>query len=324
MSSHVDKTVNDEFYRWAEKMYGTKGKVKCTRGSDHDYLGMLFKFKKNGEVDVDMTAYMKRMYEDFEKKYVLKKTAATPASLDLFGRNEDSPKLDAEMSEDFHTYTAKGLFASKRARPDTATAIAVLTTRVRRPTVEDWDKLVRYMQYVKRTWNRVLTLRADDLHILRWYVDASFGVHPDFKSHTGAVLTLGKSAQQTLSAKQKLNVKSSTVAELVACDDASTKILWTPLFMEAQGYKTRKNVLYQDNKQTILYLENGRKSTSKRTRAINIRYFHLTDQCEKGNINVQWCPTKEMLGDPMTKPLQGKEFHNMADYLLGQKGIQTP
>ena len=54
--------------------------------------------------------------------------ATTPASIDLFSKDDDSPKLDKEMAEDFHTFTAKGLFACKRARPDTATAISVLTT----------------------------------------------------------------------------------------------------------------------------------------------------------------------------------------------------
>jgi hypothetical protein len=77
------------------------------------------------------------MYEDFEAKYVLSRKAATPASLDLFNKDESSPKLDEVMSEDFHSFTARGLFAAKRGRPDTGTAIAVLTTCVRRPTVDD-------------------------------------------------------------------------------------------------------------------------------------------------------------------------------------------
>jgi len=34
---------------------------------------------------------------------------------------------------------------------------------------------------------------------------------------------------------------------------------------------------------TILLLENGKSSSTKRTRALNIRYFYLTDQIEKGN-----------------------------------------
>ena len=65
---------------------------------------------KNGKVTVDMTKYMKKMIDEFEKKYVLSKMATTPASIDLFGRDDDSPKLDKEMAEDFHTFTAKGLF----------------------------------------------------------------------------------------------------------------------------------------------------------------------------------------------------------------------
>jgi hypothetical protein len=61
------------------------------------------------------------------------------------------------------------------------------------------------------------------------------GVHPDFKSHTGAVMTLGKGAMQSITRKQKMNLQSSTEGELVAVDDAATMILWTKLFLEAQG-----------------------------------------------------------------------------------------
>ena len=163
------------------------------------------------------------------------------------------------MREDFHTFVAKGLFACKRARPDTGTAIAVLLTQVRSPSMDDWQKLIRYMKYVKRTANDVLTLSADNLHILKWYVDASFGVHPDFKSHTGGVMTMGEGTIQSISSKQKLNTRSSCEAELVGCDDVATKILWTRLFMEEQGYKVQRNILYQDNKSTILLLENGKR-----------------------------------------------------------------
>ena len=87
-----------------------------------------------------------------------------------------------------------------------------------------------------------------------------------------------------------------------------TMILWTKLFLEAQGIAVERNVLYQDNKSTILLQENGKKSSSKRTRALNIRYFFLTDQVQKGNIAIEYCPTLDMIGDFMTKPLQGQLF----------------
>ena len=135
-------------------------------------------------------------------------------------------------------------------------------------------------------------------------------------------MTLGRGAIQSLSRKQKLNTRSSTEGELVGADDASTLILWTKLFMEAQGYTIDKNILYQDNKSTILLEENGKRSSSKRTRALNIRYFFLTDQIEKGNLNIVYCPTGEMIADFMSKPLQGKLFEKFRDEILGIKPIE--
>ena len=55
--------------------------------------------------------------------------------------------------------------------------------------------------------------------------------------------------------KQKLNTKSSTEAELLVVDDVSGPILWTNIFVEAQGYKVKQDILYQDNKSTILIQE---------------------------------------------------------------------
>jgi hypothetical protein len=103
----------------------------------------------------------------------------------------------------------------------------------------------------------VLTISVDDLQVIKWHVDASFAVHPDFRSHTGGVMTYGCGAIQTISRKQQLNTRSSTEAELVGADDAATKILWTKLFLERQGYGITSNILFQDNQSAILLETNG-------------------------------------------------------------------
>jgi len=79
--------------------------------------------------------------------------------------------------------------------------------------------------------------------------------------------------------------------------------------MEAQGYEITLSFLFQDNKSTILLLENGKNSSTKRTRALNIHYFYLSDQIEKGNIKVHYCPTNKMVANNHSKPLQGKPFN---------------
>jgi hypothetical protein len=192
---------------------------------------------------------------------------------------------------------AKGLFLCKRARPDVQQTISVLCTRVRDPNQADWEKLMRVMKYLNGTKGENLTLSADNLRVVKWYIDASFVVHPDFKSHTGAILTLGKGAMQSITRKQKMNVQSSTEGELVAVDDAATMILWTKLFLEAQGYDVDKNIVYQDNKSAILLEINGKKSSGKQTRALNICYFFITDQVEKGNAQIEHCGTNNVVGE---------------------------
>jgi hypothetical protein len=256
------------------------------------------------------------MVDDFPVK--IEGTAPTPAAEDLFAEGS-SEKLIKHDAENFHTFVAKGLFACKRARPDIHTTIAALCTRVKSPNQDDWKKLNRLLKYLNGTREDKLILSADDPHVIKWFVDSAFAVHPDFKSHTGATMSYGGGAPQSISRKQKLNTRSSTEAELVGVDDASVMILWTKLFMEAQGYEIKKNVLYQDNKSTILLETNGKRSSGKRTRAFNIRYFFITDQIEKGNVSVEYCPTLDMIADFMSKPLQGQLFVKFKKMIMGHK-----
>ena len=77
--------------------------------------------------------------------------------------------------------------------------------------------------------------------------------------------------------------------------------------------------MFQDNKSSILLKTNGRSSAGKRSRAINIRYFFVTDQVELGNIQIEHMPTDEMWADYMTKPLQGEKFRKFRALILGEE-----
>ena len=267
---------------------------------------------------------MSNMVDNFSETINRNSVVPTPATDKLFSVDDTVTLLDKKRAEEFHTIVAKGLFACKRTRPDILPTIAFLCSRVKAPTEEDWEKLKRLLKYINCTRNEVLILQADDLNILRWYVDAAYGVHPDFKSHTGGMMTMGGGAVQSISRKQKLNTRSSTEAELVGADDAATMILWTRLFLEAQGYDVKENILYQDNKSAILLEKNGKRSSGKRTRALNIRYFFLSDQIEKGNVTVEHCPAKDMIGDFMSKPLQGKLFKDFKTLIMGNTCVSSP
>ena len=76
-------------------------------------------------------------------------------------------------------------------------------------------------------------------------------------------------------------------------------------------------MVYQDNTSSILLERNGRSSSTKRTKHMNIRYFYVTEQVKKRAIHVTHCPTEEMVGDFFTKPLQGSLFIKMRNYIMG-------
>jgi hypothetical protein len=139
--------------------------------------------------------------------------AASPAANHLFTINQEPVLLNEENSEMFHHHTAKLLFLSKIARPDIQTAVAFLTTRVRLPDEGDCKKLARCMKYLRGTIDMPLTMEADDLSIVKRWVDALYGVHPDMKSHTGATMSIGQGSIYSKSTRQKLNTKSSTEAD---------------------------------------------------------------------------------------------------------------
>ena len=155
-----------------------------------------------------------------------------------------------------------------------------------------------------------MTLQADKTKIVKWYLDAAFAVHKDFKSHTGGNMTLGKGAIQSISVKQKTNTRSSTEAELVSWDDIISKVMWTKLFLEAQGYGIDQNLVYRDNKSSMKLEENGKSSSGKRTRHFNIKYFFVTDLIQRKEVSIEYCPTDKMMADYMSKPLTGQKFHS--------------
>ena len=325
--SHIDSKVNDVFIEELRQEYESifedgSGEMKVSRGKVHKYLGMTIDFSVKGQCKISMFDYIEEILKAFEKvapKETGTKSSAAPK--DLFALDESCEKLPKDRAEHFHSLVAKVLFATKRARPDTGTAVSYLTTRVREPDRQDWHKLVHLMKYIRGTKGLPLILSADGSGVLKWYVDGSYTVHPNMRGHTGAGLTMGRGYPISASTKQKLNTRSSTESELVGVDDLMPSILWTRQFLEAQGYGVRENIVLQDNRSAILLEKNGKASSSKRTKHINIRYFFVTDMIKKGKMSVEWCPTDDMVADFWTKPTQGALFARHRDLVMG---VESP
>jgi len=184
------------------------------------------------------------------------------------------------------------------------------------PTEDDWCKLQRGLEYLHGTQELGITLECDKGPIiLKAYIDASYGVHVDARSHSGISITLGKGPIYVKSGKQKLVVKSSMEGEQVSLLDNSSQSIWSREFLIAQGYDVGPVIIYQDNQSTMALVNKGH-STSERTRHIKVRYFFIKQAIDNGVIVLQYLHTEDMLADILTKLLQGEKFRRLRKELM--------
>ena len=188
----------------------------------------------------------------------------------MFKVNPECKRLDAPSTMLFHHLVAHLLFLTKRAHPDILMVVAFLTTRVQAPDWDDYKKLAKVLNYLCTTRDLVLTLEASNAGVGEWWIDGTFGNHSNMQSHTGGCLSLGRGMVTSKSTRQKLNMCSSTEAELVAVDDCLPQVLWTQLFLMSQGYSTGDTIIRQDNKSAMLLAENGNRSSSQQTHHLNV------------------------------------------------------
>ena len=314
--SHEKDCALDDFIEMMEKEFGQDAPLSISRGPIQEYLGMTLDFSVPGQVTINMSDYVKTMLNDASASMDGK--AATPAAPHLFKVNTDDPKLlTKENQEMFVHLVMQGLYLSQRGRPDIRTAISFLCSRLNCPDEDDYKKPTRLIRYLQHTLYLCLLLGKDASDSIRWWTDASFAVHPDMRGHTGATMSMGKGSVFSGSWKQKLVTRSSTESEVVGVYGVLPQILWTKKFLEEQGVRIKETVLYKDNMSSMLLERNGRHSSTKRTKHMDIQYFYVGDHIQNKTLSLHHCPTEEMLADYFTKPLQGSLFVRLQNHIMG-------
>jgi hypothetical protein len=305
----------DEIDKVLATLEAEYGKLDIQRGKILEYLGLVIDFETDGIVKISATAHIDRALELYGGD--VKAGAKTPASAGLFTVDNDSPSLEEGKRKVFHSVFATLLWVGTMARPDILVALSYLGKRTTKANESDAVKLERLLSYIKATRDMPLTLGIDNLQVIKWWADSSFGVHEDMKSHSGLLGSFGRGAIFAKSVTQRLNATSSTESEVIASSEVLPQALWTLSFLRHQGFKVRNALIHQDSKAAILLQENGVGSRKRRSRHIDIRFFFIKDRIERGDVEIAFCGTKSMIADFLTKPLQGKAFQEFRDDIMG-------
>jgi hypothetical protein len=203
-------------------------------------------------------------------------------------------------------------------RPDIAFAVGWVARKMQQPTEYDKLQVDRIMNYVINTRNLGLTFRGQGGVVLSVYVDASYAIHDDRKSHFGTCMFIGdfSASVATKSRKAKCMAISSTEAEYLALCEGAKLVAWARQLFSELGYpKPGPNVVYEDNQATIKMVNNG--NDKGRTKHIDVRFHYIREMIEQGQIKMEYKRTEDMIADILTKAPSKPIFEYLRPALLG-------
>ena len=97
-------------------------------------------------------------------------------------------------------------------------------------------------------------------------------MHTNMRGHTVGGLSMERGFTIVSSIKHNLNRRSSTETKIAAEDYCMPAVLWARYWLDTQVYDVFDNIVYQDNKSDMLLENNGKASSRKRKKHINIIY----------------------------------------------------
>ena len=171
--SHADKQIVEEIIMGLNERYGKETPISVHRGPVQEYLGITIDYTQKGKVSFSMPQYIEDLLSECPDS-IMKGTSTTSAPNHLFQVNENAEKLSAMDAVLYHHLVAKLLYLGKRTRPDLLTAISFLCTRIQSPDIDDFKKLGRCLRYLRDTKHLSLTLEANGMTVIQWWVDALF------------------------------------------------------------------------------------------------------------------------------------------------------
>ena len=104
----------------------------------------------------------------------------------------------------------------------------------------------------------------------------------------------------------------------MALSSATQEVIWIRRLLESIGAASEDGptIIHEDNQGAIALAKNP--VSHSRTKHIDIRHHFIREAVEEKVIAVQYCPTKEMLADLLTKPLHRVHYQ----YLRAKMGLK--
>jgi hypothetical protein len=141
------------------------------------------------------------------------------------------------------------------------------------------------------------------------YSDSDFaGDREDRKFTMGYVFLVAGGAIAWSSQKARSVATSTTEGEYIALGHAIKHAIWMRKLLADIKRDQEKILVYEDNELCLRHVRNP--AYHSKTKHIDVQYNFVRDEVEKGVVNLEYCPTGDMLADGMTKSLPRVAFED--------------
>ena len=279
------------------------------------FLGSAIEFNYiNKTIKYDNLQYIQELCE----KYGITEGSQYP--YDRHFLNDPSNDKPFEDTTEYRSLVMSIFYVAKRSRFELLFPISYLATFSSTPLQSHYNKAIIVLKYLYRTQHFRITHKCHDESFIHAYIDASYAIHHDAKSHTGSLIFDNTNILDGSSTKHQHMDKSSTGSEV---SGVHLKMDLLESLKDLYYQLTGKSVpitVHQDN-QSGMKLMNSGESISNKSKHMRVRYFYVKEKIDESIIQLHYTPTHFMIADILTKPLFGKQFETFVKQIYNNEDI---
>ena len=271
--------------------------------------------QKEGYIRIDQKAYTCEILQEFGFENCKPQRTPLSPSVKLEG---ETPNLGYQDHQLYRRIIGRVSFLVLATRVDLAFPTNRLAQYLARPQKVHLEAGKHILRYLRGTITFALTYWRDNkMFTLVGFADSSFANATGNRSTGGYVFFLNEKSSPVCwnSRKQAVVAQSTVEAEYMALAEAMKQAIWIRhLLYTVNGEGQRSSLLiYEDNQGSIKLATNPRDHA--RTKHIMVRYHALRDAVARGDVQIEYKPTGEMVADGLTKPLTPESMKKFLDGL---------
>jgi hypothetical protein len=262
--------------------------------------------RPNHTLTLSQRQYIVDLLEEFQMSSCNPVSTPIDPGTKLTAAMSPQTAADVQAMKPFNYRKAVGrvMYLAIATRGDIAYTVGVLARFAENPGMQHWAAFKHLLRYLKGTMDCKLTYTpSNSKELFTTYTDADHAGNPDNgRSTSGFVVKVGTGAISWSSRLQSIVALSTTEAEFVAAVSAGQEILWLRNLFSELGFSiTGPSTLYIDNQSALAVAKNP--EHHGRMKHLDLRFYWLRDEVEKGRIGMVHLRTSQMPADLLTKAL---------------------